>query len=131
MNLEAFDNLKRVLRSVPEQDLRMENWNSCAVGHASRDAWFQQRMLERNFKSAARVFGIRYSEALFLFSLRAGRSPADILATLDQFLGHTQATEAELQARRQAVIDQMLQAALNVERAARSTARALLGAFGF
>ncbi len=131
MNLEAFDNLKRVLRSVPEQDLHMENWKTCAVGHASRDAWFQQRTLEPSFKSAARVFGIRYSEALFLFSLKAGRTPVQVLATLERFLGDTQETETQLRARRQAVIDQMLRAASNVERAARSTARALLGAFGF
>jgi hypothetical protein len=131
MNLEAFDNLQRVLRSVPEQELRMENWNDCAIGHASRDPWFQQRMLEHNFKSAARVFGVGSSEALFLFSVKAGRTPAEVLATLDRFVGGTPEAETELRAKRQAVIDHMLQAALKVERAARSTARALLGAFGF
>jgi hypothetical protein len=73
MNLEAFDNLQRVLRSVPEHELRMENWNDCAIGHACRDPWFQQRILEQNFNSTARVFGIRYSEALFLFSVKAGK----------------------------------------------------------
>jgi hypothetical protein len=81
MNLEAFHNLKRVLRTVPQGELRMENWNLCAIGHASRDPWFQQRRLERSFKSAAGVFGVRYSEALGLFSLKAGRTPEQVIAT--------------------------------------------------
>src|SRR5215203_4331055 len=120
MNLEAVNNLKRVLRTVPEGELRMENWSFCAVGHASRDPWFQRRRLERSFKSAARVFDVRYSEALGLFSLKAGRTPEQVIATLDRFVGVTQDTEVELRARRQAVIDQMLQAASKAVRVARS-----------
>jgi hypothetical protein len=81
--------------------------------------------------SAARVFGVGSSEALFLLSVKAGRIPSQVLATLDRFVGGTPEAETELRAKRQAVIDQMLQAALKVERAAGTTARALLGAFGF
>jgi hypothetical protein len=50
------------------------------------------------------------------FSVKAGRTPAEVFATLDRFVGGTQEGETELRARRQAVIDQMLQAALKVER---------------
>jgi hypothetical protein len=33
MNPEAFDNLKRVLRTVPDDQLRMDKWSHCAIGH--------------------------------------------------------------------------------------------------
>ena len=131
MNLEAFDNLKRVLHRVPEHELRMDNWNSCAIGHASRDAWFRARGLQPSFSSAARVFGVRHSEALALFSVKAGRTPEQVIATLDRFVGISQEIEVDLHARRQAVIDQMLQAASKAERVARSAVKTLVAAFGF
>ena len=105
VNLAAFDNLKRVLRTVPDSKLRMDRWDGCAIGHASRDPWFQQRGLERNFTSATRLFGIRYRDALSLFSIRAGRTPDEVLAAIDRFLESGETNPVEARARRQVVID--------------------------
>ena len=43
MNIAAFENLKRVLRTVSEGELRMDCWDSCAIGYASQDPWFRQQ----------------------------------------------------------------------------------------
>ena|SRR5688572_7753291 len=40
VNTAAFENLKRVLRTVPQGELRMECWDSCAIGYATQDPWF-------------------------------------------------------------------------------------------
>jgi hypothetical protein len=130
MNLEAFDNLKRVLRTVPEGQLQMQSWTHCAIGHASRDPWFQERGLLRSFASAERAFGVHYRDAVTLFSARAGDSPEQVIATIDRFIGSVASQEAELAARRQAIIDQMLKAAIKVERAARTGIKVLIGAMG-
>ena len=130
MNVEAFDNLKRVLRSVPPNELNMQNWNRCAIGHASEDGWFQERRLNTSFASVRRVFGVGKAEAVFLFSARAGNTPDEVIATIDWFLGAAAQGEAERHARRQAIIDKMLVAASQAERAARSAARTLIAMFG-
>jgi len=130
VNKPAFENLKRVLRTVPEGELRMEIWDSCAIGHASTDPWFQRQGLERSFRSASRVFDIRYSEALSLFSLRAGRTPDEVLATIDRFVGVAKPDPSKAQARRQAVIDAMLRSAVKAERAARHGVKVLLALIG-
>ncbi len=130
MNTAAFENLKRVLRSVPPGELRMEFWDRCAIGYAMRDAWFQQQGLQRNFDSACGVFGIRYPEAVFLFTFRSGRTPEEVLATLDRFMGVSRRQPSEAHARRQAIIDGMLRSAVKVERAARRGVQALLALIG-
>ena len=130
MNIEAFENLKRVLRTVPPNELDMRNWNRCAIGHASGDAWFQERRLETSFASARRVFGIGKGEAHALFSSRAGNTPDEVIATLDWFVGAGAQAEAEREARRQATIDSMLAAASKAERVARSAVRSLVAMFG-
>jgi len=130
VNVEAFDNLKRVLRSVPPNELNMQNWKRCAIGHASEDLWFRERRLDMSFASAGRVFGIGKAEAVHLFSARAGKTPDAVMATLDWFVGSTAEADAERHARRQAIVDGMLAAASQAERKARKAVRALAAAFG-
>ena len=45
VNVQGFKELKRVLSNVPEGQLDMTNWNSCACGHATRDEWFRSQGL--------------------------------------------------------------------------------------
>jgi hypothetical protein len=130
VNKSAFENLKRVLRTVPEGELRMEIWDRCAIGYATTDAWFQRRGLERNFKSASRVFDIRYFEAVSLFTVRAGRTPQEVLATIDRFMGVTEPSPAQAHARRQTIIDGMLRSAMKAERAARRGVTVMLAMVG-
>ena len=108
----------------------MSNWHSCAIGHACHDAWFSERRLDLSFASAQRVFGLSKPEAHDLFSLRAGRTPDEVLAMIDRFAAATAEPEAERHARRQAIIDRMLLAASKAERGARKVARTLVAAFG-
>jgi hypothetical protein len=130
VNVEAFDNLKRVLRSVPPNELNMQNWNRCAIGHASEDVWFQERRLDTSFTSARRVFGLGKGEAMLLFSARAGNTPDEVIDTIDWFVGLTAEAAAERHARRQALIDNMLAAASHAEKKAREAVRALAAIFG-
>ena len=130
MNVEAFENLKRILGTVPADQFEMSNWKSCAIGHACHDAWFMKRGLCTSFASAQRVFGLSKPEALYSFSLRAGRTPDEVLATINRFVGSTAVDESERHAHRQAIIDGMLAAASRVDQTARKVARALVAAFG-
>jgi len=127
VNVEAFENLKRVLRSVRPEELDMTNWRYCAIGHASRDAWFMKRALARSFSSAEKVFEVRRRDSVALFTIRAGRTPEQVIAAIDALI---ESAASEQHVRRQAIIDQLLAAALKVERGARVAARALLAAFG-
>ena len=45
VNVQGFKELKRVLSTVPEGQLDMTNWNSCACGHATPDQWFRSQGL--------------------------------------------------------------------------------------
>ena len=83
MNIEAFENLERVLRTVPPNELDMKNWNSCAIWHACDDGWFRERRLETSFASAQRLFGIDKAEAIHLFTRRAGTTPDQVMACLN------------------------------------------------
>jgi hypothetical protein len=130
MNVEAFENLKRILHTLSADQLDMSNWNRCAIGHACHDAWFVERRLCTSFESARRIFGVPKGAALQLFSLRGGSTPDEVIASLDRFMRITAACEAERLARRQAIIDGMLTSVAKTERAARSMARAVVAAFG-
>src|SRR4051794_40397595 len=66
VNFAAFENLKRVLRTVPDGELDMQDWTRCAIAHAAKDRWFRARRLRCSFGNASRVFGIGYSEAVAL-----------------------------------------------------------------
>jgi hypothetical protein len=130
MNVEAFENLKRILHTLSADQLDMSNWSRCAIGHACHDAWFVERRLCPSFESARRIFEVPKGAAVQLFSLRAGSTPDEVIASLNTFMGITVAFEAERHARRQAVIDGMLTSAAKAERAARRMARAVVAAFG-
>ena len=60
MNVQGFKELKRVLSNVPEGQLDMTSWNSCACGHATRDEWFRSQGLTTctDFPTAAAFFEI-------------------------------------------------------------------------
>jgi hypothetical protein len=65
VNVQGFEELKRVLSSVPEGQLDMTNWNSCACGHATRDQWFRSQGLTTctDFPTAAAFFDITRGQA--------------------------------------------------------------------
>jgi len=129
VNLAAFENLKRVLRTVPDRELDMQDWTRCAIAHAAKDRWFRARRLRCSFGNAARVFGIGYSQALGLFSPRAGRTPSEVIATLENFIAASDDNEAARHARRQAIIDRMLASASKAEQATRKVVLAVLAVF--
>src|SRR5829696_3345992 len=103
----------------------MQNWNRRASGHTSEDVWFQERRLDTSFASARRVFGIAKAEAVHLFSARAGKTPDEVVATIDGFIGLSAEADAERHPRRHAIVDKMLAAASQAERKAREAVRAL------
>ena len=76
------------------------------------------------------MFGVHITEALSLFSLRAGTTPDEVIASIDRFIGVTQPELSEAQMRRQAIIDGMLRSALRAERAARQGVKAVLAMIG-
>jgi hypothetical protein len=68
--------------------------------------------------------------AFSLFSLRAGTTPDEVIASIDRFIGVTQPEPSEAQMRRQAIIDGMLRSASKAERAARDGVKAVLAMIG-
>src|SRR4051812_26900493 len=60
VNVEGFQQLKRVISSVPVSEFDMSNWNSCACGHATRDPWFREQGFTHcnDFRQAAAFFRI-------------------------------------------------------------------------
>ena len=115
MNLEASENLKRVLATIPASELSMSDWGRCAIGHACRDAWFHKRGLRPDFESAASLFEINQSDAHALFSPRAGRTPEEVMAFVNEFIGRSRQflDERNRHARRQAIIHEMLALAIH------------------
>jgi len=43
VNVQGFEELKRVLASVPQRDFNISDWKHCARGYATQDEWFQGR----------------------------------------------------------------------------------------
>src|SRR5829696_10012337 len=88
VNVQGFEELKRVLSSVPEGQLDMTNWNSCACGHATRDEWFRSQGLttRTDFPTAAAFFDITRGQAEALFSGRNGRyvTTTEVIQNIDQ-----------------------------------------------
>src|SRR3954471_8393409 len=114
-DLEAFEQLKRVLGTVPPPEFAMGRWQTCACGHATRDAWFQERGFSEcyTFAAAAAFFKTTKPEARALFGPHPHGSPQEVIAIIDQFLetDRTPATQASSEfsrhARRQVIIDRM------------------------
>jgi hypothetical protein len=76
------------------------------------------------------VFGVHITEALSLFSLKAGTTPDEVIASIDRFIGVRQPEPSDTRIRRQAIIDGMLRSALKAERAARQGVKAVLALIG-
>jgi hypothetical protein len=70
VNVQALQELKRVLTSVPASEFNISNWQDCACGHATRDAWFRNQGLKScgSYGEAAAFFGISRQQAMVLFS---------------------------------------------------------------
>ena len=133
MNVQGFEQLKRVLSSVPEGQLDMTNWNSCACGQATRDEWFRSQGLTTctDFPTAAAFFAITRGQAEALFSGRNGRrvTTTEVIQNIDQLLARDgQGSEPSREARRQIVIDGLLVRANKAAQKARRVATALVGA---
>lgn len=114
-NIEALEQLRRVVEAAPEERLDMRKWcgksacgtTYCAAGWAAIDPWFQRntdildtfdvregttrdgvlttlvghrRGAGMASKALARIFGIRWREAVFLFGLNLDNDhlPSDV-----------------------------------------------------
>ncbi|MCC2653839.1 MAG: hypothetical protein K0Q60_4005 [Microvirga sp.] len=131
MNVQAFEELKRVLRTIPESGFSLSDWDRCACGHATRDSWFQQQGFTKcsDFAKAAAFFEIpRYqAEELFSAPLRAAITPVMVIKDIDRLLAG-EPDETPKASRRQAVIDDLLARANRAAREARRVATALVAA---
>jgi hypothetical protein len=134
VNVQAFEELKRVLSSVPQGRFNVAHWDHCACGHATRDEWFQGRGFTRcnSFDDAAAFFGIPRSEAIGLFSGGSAATPGEVIRKIDNLLanGTNEQDQAAAQnARRQAIIDELLATANKAAAKARRVATALIAVF--
>jgi hypothetical protein len=115
VNVQAFEELKRVLRTVPESEFSIADWDRCACGHATRDSWFRQQGFTdcRDFFRAAAFFQVPRWKAEELFSApyRTIVTPSALIQQIDSMLPaeavHPSAAPAQT-ARRQSVIDDLL-----------------------
>jgi hypothetical protein len=133
MNVEAFQQLKRVLADVPAQQFNMTNWHDCACGHATQDAWFVARGFSscNDFGRAAALFQISRRDAAVLFSAfsRETVTPAQMMKRIDDFLAQPPGPEEPTgHERRQAIIDGLLIKANKATLAARRVAMMLVSA---
>src|SRR5215203_3270889 len=136
VNVQGFEELKRVLSSVPDGQLDMTNWNSCACGHATRDDWFRSQGFTTctGFPRAAAFFEITRGHAEALFSGRNGPfvTTTEVIQNIDQLLARPRSQddrEATRRARRQAVIDGLLIKANRAVQTARCGVTALMAVF--
>ena len=133
MNVQGFEELKRVLSKVPQREFNISNWKHCACGHATHDQWFQRQGFTscHNFREAAAFFDVSYTEAKALFSGQPGClvTPKDVIEHINAFLARPpESTEAVQHSRRRAIIDGLLAKANEVAHKARRVATAVVGA---
>jgi hypothetical protein len=119
VNVQAFEELKRVLATVPEGQFDMTNWHDCACvsrGFSSCN----------DFVRAAAFFQISRREATELFSGLSGHhvTPAEMIQNIERLITQPRAEDDEcsLHERRQAVIEGLL---LKANQAAQSATRAV------
>jgi hypothetical protein len=134
VNVQAFEELKRVLSSVPQSRFSVAHWDQCACGHATRDAWFQSRGFTRctSFDDAVAFFGIPRCEAIRLFSGGSGMTPDQVIRKIDHLLAtrmNEQDQAAAQNARRQFIINELLASANKAAVKARRVATALVAVF--
>jgi len=134
VNVEALQQLKRVLALVPDHRYRMGDWKNCACGHATRDAWFQTHGFRSCTSMAAAIdfFGLTPDQAHDLFAVpaRVKVTPALTIKMVDQLLEDGEVTPPappDPAARRQAIIDNLLARADVAARKARETASVFVG----
>jgi hypothetical protein len=134
VNVQAFEELKRVLSTVAQGRFNVAHWEHCACGHATRDGWFQSRGFTRcdSFDDAVAFFGISRPEAIGLFAGGSGMTPGQVIRKIDNLLANRrneQDQAAAQNARRQAIIDELLTRANKAAAKARSVATALMAVF--
>ena len=134
VNVQAFEELKRVLSDVPQGRFNVAHWDHCACGHATRDMWFQTRGFTRctSFDDAAAFFGIPRLEAIGLFSGGSAVTPGQVIRKIDNVLANwtnEQVQAAAQNARRQAIVDELLAKANKASAKARRVAIALIAVF--
>ena len=134
MNVQAFEELKRVLSNVPQARFNVAHWDACACGHATRDAWFQSQGFTRctSFNDAVAFFGIPRTEAIGLFSGGSGMTPDQVIRKIDDLLAtrmDEQDQAAAQNGRRQAIINELLARANKAAVKARRVATALVAVF--
>jgi hypothetical protein len=136
VNVQAFEELKRVLRAVPDSEFSLRSWDHCACGHATRDGWFREQGFTHcgDFAQAAAFFEIPRWRAEDLFSAphRAVITPAAVIQQIDAMLPArpVPATEQDsVHTRRQAIVDELLAVASKAAQKAKGIATALMAVF--
>ena len=136
MNVQAFEELKRVLDTVPESEFSLSDWDRCACGHATRDPWFRRQGFTtcRDFYQAAAFFEIPRWKAEDLFSApyRLVVTPSAVIKQIDAMLAAEHGYDMNALAaagRRQAIIDELLAKANKAAQKARRVATALVAVF--
>jgi hypothetical protein len=136
LNIEALQQLKRVLAQVPDQRYRIGDWKRCACGHATQDAWFQERGFASctSMAAAMEFFSLTADQAHDLFAVPAGVkvTPRLTIAMIDQLLDKGEVIphqRPDAAARRQAIIDGLIARADAAAKKARETASVLVGVF--
>src|SRR4051812_28010879 len=72
-NIEALQQLKRVVAEVPDHRYRMGDWKKCACGHATQDEWFRAQGFASctSMAAASEFFGLTPDQAHDLFAVPA------------------------------------------------------------
>ena len=84
--VDRIDNALRVLRTVPDKDFAMNSWRDCALGHCSREAWFNDQGFgftsrlasipgfegQSGYEAGAKFFGIPLEVSQHLFVIGDG-----------------------------------------------------------
>ena len=133
VNVQAIEELKRVLARIPNGQLNMSRWDQCACGYATRDEWFrgQDFVSCNSFEEASSFFGVSRREAVGLFSGSSFVTPQFVIWKIDRLLARTNepGQGAAQIARRQAIIDNLLATANQAAHKARRVATALVAVF--
>lgn len=136
MNIEALNQLKRVLAQVPDHRYRIGDWKACACGHASQDDWFRARGFASctSMAGAMEFFGLTADQAhdLFAAPVRVKVTPRMTIMAIDQLIANGEpvpAAEPDAQARRQAIINGLLARTDAAAKKARQVAMVLVAVF--
>jgi hypothetical protein len=122
------------LRTIPESEFSIGDWDWCACGHATRDAWFRQQGFTHCFYQAAAFFQVpRWkAEELFAAPNRTIVTLSTLIQQIDSMLPAeaVQKCDAPAQtARRQSVIDDLLTKATKAAQMASRVTTALVAVF--